>query len=117
MAAETKRHIIPADEVQGTPVFNRKGDRLGTVRKVMIDKSSGAVVFTLMSFGGFLGIGEKFHPLPWGVLKYDRDKGGYLVDLDKEVLLDAPVIERDADFQWADDAWANRIYEYYKVQR
>jgi hypothetical protein len=70
-----------------------------------------------MSFGGFLGIGEKFHPLPWDVLKYDRAKGGYVVDLDKKMLLDAPVIERDADFEWADDAWAKNLYDYYKIQR
>jgi hypothetical protein len=70
-----------------------------------------------MSFGGFLGIGEKYHPLPWSVLKYDTAKGGYVVPLDKDVLLKAPTVERDADFDWADKTWADGIFDYYKAPR
>ena len=57
--------LIAADRVEGTAVYNRQGDHLGAIKTVMIDKPSGKVAYAVMSFGGFLGIGEKYHPLPW----------------------------------------------------
>ena len=79
-------HIIASDRVTGTNVFNPAGEKLGHLEKIMLDKYSGRVAFALMSFGGFLGIGTRFHPLPWGALKYDTAKEGYVVDLDKKTL-------------------------------
>ena len=61
--------------------FGRTGsDRLGTIDSVMLNKRSGRVAYAVMSFGGFLGVGEKYHPLPWDKLTYDEDKGGYNID-------------------------------------
>jgi hypothetical protein len=59
----------------------------------MIDKPSGKVAYAIMSFGGFLGIGNQYHPLPWSVLKYDTHLGGYVVNLDKQQLEGAPAYE------------------------
>jgi sporulation protein YlmC with PRC-barrel domain len=70
--------LITASRVDGTSVFNKAGDRIGYVKDLSIDKNSGKIVYALLSFGGFLGIGERFHPLPWDVLKYDIAKDGYL---------------------------------------
>ena len=82
----TGASLISADRVEGTSVYNRTGDHLGSIKDVMIDKMSGKVAYAVMSFGGFLGIGEKLHPVPWSKLNYDRSQGGYVVDMDKRVL-------------------------------
>ncbi|MBC7504502.1 MAG: PRC-barrel domain-containing protein [Sandarakinorhabdus sp.] len=86
--------LISADKVHGTEVYNRGGDHLGSVDSIMIDKASGKVAYVVMSFGGFLGIGEKYHPLPWEVLDYEPAIGGYRVDLDRDALIDAPSYSR-----------------------
>ena len=72
---ETHR-LISAEKVQGTPVYNAQGEKLGTIEDVMIDKITGKVAYAILSMGGFLGIGERHHPLPWNVLTYDEELGG-----------------------------------------
>ena len=84
--------LISAQKVKGTTVLNLAGEKLGSVEDVMIDKVSGRAIYAVMSFGGFLGMGEKYHPLPWATLKYDEQKGGYVVNLDKKQLEGAPSI-------------------------
>lgn len=112
---ETGR-LISADKVQGTTVYNHAGEKLGTVEKVMIDKPTGKVAYALMSFGGFLGIGDNHHPLPWDMLTYDTDQDGYVVNLDKETLEGAPTVERGQRVDWADEAWGRGIHDYYGVR-
>ena len=63
---------------------------MGSVYNFMVDKRSGRVEYAVMSFGGFLGMGDSYHPLPWNVLTYDTGRGGYVVDLDKQVLQKGP---------------------------
>ncbi|KAB7643619.1 PRC-barrel domain-containing protein [Polymorphobacter fuscus] len=105
--------LISADKVHGTEVFNHAGDRLGTVDSIMIDKIHGDVAYVVMSFGGFLGIGEKYHPLPWDVLDYDTSLGGYRVDLDREALTDAPAYGRDDMDAFDYDRGGSDIDSYY----
>jgi PRC-barrel domain protein len=90
--------LISAGKVQGTNVYNTGGDSLGEVYDVMIDKRSGKVAYAIMSFGGLLGVGERYHPLPWNTLKYDTRQGGYVVGLTREQLEGAPHLcpNRDA---------------------
>ena len=73
--------LISAGKVTGTAVYNTDGERLGEIKDVMLDKRSGKIAYALMSFGGFLGLGERYHPLPWLTLKYDTRQGGYVVGL------------------------------------
>src|SRR4249920_121071 len=87
--------VIPAKRVTGTDVYTQRGDHLGEIDDVMIDKRSGEVVNAIMSFGGFLGIGEKYHPLPWQVLTYDTDLSGYVVNVNEAELKKAPYYSRD----------------------
>jgi len=108
-------HIISSDRVTGTTVYNPGGEKLGSVEKVMLDKHSGKVAYALMSFGGFLGIGEKYHPLPWSSLKYDTAKEGYVVNLDKRTLEGAPTVDTYEGTYWADDAWNRKVHDYYKA--
>jgi hypothetical protein len=76
VATDETSDLISSDKVEGTAVYNRQGEKLGSIYTLMIDKISGKVVYAVMSFGGFLGIGDRYHPLPWSVLKYDTRQGG-----------------------------------------
>jgi hypothetical protein len=67
-----------------------------------------------MSFGGFLGIGEKYHPLPWATLTYDPQRGGYVVDLDREQLEGAPAYEGGSDFMWTPE-YGREVDSYYNT--
>ncbi|UPG73099.1 PRC-barrel domain-containing protein [Roseomonas gilardii subsp. gilardii] len=107
--------LISASKVEGTAVYNRAGERLGTVEDIMLDKVSGKVAFAVMSFGGFLGIGEKYHPLPWSTLTYDIAQGGYVVDMTREQLQDAPSYGAEDGIDFNDDAYGRRVYDYYKA--
>ena len=86
VAADETDRLIASNKVEGTAVYNRQGERLGSVYNFMVDKRSGQVDYAVMSFGGFLGIGESYHPLPWAALKYDTSMGGYVVDIDSNRL-------------------------------
>jgi hypothetical protein len=90
MQTTTHTRLISADKVEGTTVYNQTGDKVGTVANVMIDKLSGKVAYADMTFGGFLGMGDKHHALPLSVLTYSREKDGYVVNLDKDKLENAP---------------------------
>ena len=90
VATDETNRLIASDKVEGTAVYNRQGERLGSVYNFMVDKRSGQVEYAVMSFGGFLGIGDSYHPLPWKALKYDTSMGGYVVDLDRNRLQRAP---------------------------
>jgi hypothetical protein len=107
--------LIAADKVEGTAVYNTRGEKLGSIERVMIDKGSGRVAYAVMSFGGFLGIGDRHHPLPWSMLRYDPSNDGYVVNLDKKMLESAPTIGvSDPDFNWDDRAWNRQVHDYYK---
>jgi sporulation protein YlmC with PRC-barrel domain len=108
----TSGSLIPAEKVNGTNVYNLQGEELGSVEDILIDKVSGRAVYAIMAFGGFLGMGEKQHPLPWSTLKYDERKGGYVVNLDKKMLQDAPTYDRSPAFEWTPD-YGRRVDKYY----
>jgi hypothetical protein len=110
----TSGTLIASSEVEGTNVYNPKGEKLGTVDDIMIDKVSGKAIYAIMSFGGFLGIGEKHHPLPWTALTYDERTGGYVVNLDKTMLENAPSYEIDEDFLWTPE-YGRRVDRYYNA--
>jgi hypothetical protein len=82
--------MVAASKVKGTNVYSRSGQPLGWIYDVMLDKDSGRVTYAVMSFGGFLGLGEKYHPVAWDRLAYSKAYGGYVVDLDKHVLKKTP---------------------------
>jgi sporulation protein YlmC with PRC-barrel domain len=108
-------NAITASRVIGTDVFNTAGDRIGTIEDVMLEKMSNGIMFAVIGFGGFLGIGEKYHAIPWSTLDYDPDKGGYIVPFTKEQLEAAPSYSINELTE--DDGMAARdaSYAYYKV--
>jgi sporulation protein YlmC with PRC-barrel domain len=87
---DTGGALIAATKVNGTAVYNPHGERLGSVYDVLLDKVSGHADYAILSFGGFLGIGDRYHPLPWSQLRYDTRLGGYVVGLDRAQLEAAP---------------------------
>jgi hypothetical protein len=114
MADSTSGRLIAADKVEGTSVYNPAGEKLGTIDYVMLDKATGRAVYAILSFGGFLGLGESYHPLPWSVLKYDTRHGGYVVNLDRQTLKNAPWHHERAGFDWTAD-YGRQIDKYYGV--
>tara|TARA_R110002072_G_scaffold244868_2_gene404228 strand:- start:91 stop:471 length:381 start_codon:yes stop_codon:yes gene_type:complete len=105
--------LISSDRVEGTTVYNGQGDKLGSVDCVMLDKQQGKVAYAVMSFGGFLGIGEKRHPLPWQTLTYDEQKDGYVVNLTKDQLEKAPTLDRGDYDRLKDRTYGASIYSHY----
>ena len=110
---ETDR-LIASDKVEGTAVYDRAGEHLGSVYNFMVDKFTGSVAYAVMSFRGFLGIGERYHPLPWKVLTYDTRLAGYVVDLTRDQLERAPHYALE-DTPWADPKYGRSVYDYYNV--
>ena len=108
-------NAIPASRVIGTAVYNSAGESIGTIEDVMLDKTSNGIMFAVIGFGGFLGIGEKYHAIPWSVLDYEKDRGGYVVPFTKDQLKAAPAHTINEltgnDGKVARDA----SYDYYKV--
>lgn len=105
--------LIAASKVKGTKVYSPAGDSLGSIYDVMLNKHSGHVTYAVLSFGGFLGMGEKYHPLPWNKLTYDERQGGYVVDLDKSVLEGAPAYAASDSPDWETGRYGNTVDEYY----
>ena len=114
IATDETDRLIASNKVEGTAVYNRNGDRLGSVYNFMVDKRSGKAEYAVMSFGGVLGFGEDYHPLPWDVLTYDTDKGGYVVDLDKSQLEGAPRYSSGQEPTY-DREYGQQVYGYYGV--
>ena len=82
--------LIGSDKVEGTPVYRSNGERVGQIEPIMIDKLSGKVAYAVMSFGGFMGIGEDYYPLPWSLLTYNTKLGGYEINITEQQLKGAP---------------------------
>ena len=113
VATDESSSLISSDKVEGTAVYDRGGEKLGSIHSVMIDKISGKVAYAVMSFGGFLGMGDSYHPLPWHVLTYDTGQGGYVVDLDRNKLEEAPTYATSETPNWSDRRWGQQVHDYY----
>ncbi len=108
---------IRAKKVIGTTVTDPSGKKIGEVEDLVLDKQSNSILFAVVGFGGFLGMAEKYHPLPWSALDYDPQAGSYIVDYTKEQLKAAPAgsieeLTRDDGL-----AYRDRVFDYYKVSR
>ncbi|MBB2205453.1 PRC-barrel domain-containing protein [Gluconacetobacter takamatsuzukensis] len=106
--------LIASDKVEGTAVYSPADEKLGTISHFMVDKQTGHVAYAVMSFGGFLGMGNSYHPLPWRALTYDVNRQGYVVDLTPDQLKGAPSYTSDTMPNWSDQLYGHRIDEYYE---
>src|SRR5438034_183772 len=94
--------LIGSDKVGGTALYGADDQKIGSVQRVMIDKISGKVSYAVISFGGFMGMGEDYYPMPWASLKYDTNLGGYRVGVTEDQLKGAPKYNRNTEWDWSD---------------
>lgn len=108
---ETNR-LIASNKVEGTAVYGREGERLGTIYNFMVDKFSGQVEYAVMRYGGFLGMAQRYYPLPWRILTYDTREGGYRIDLTARDMERAPSFGREDEPRFSRD-YGRRVHNWY----
>jgi sporulation protein YlmC with PRC-barrel domain len=108
--------MIAATKVNGTRVYNAAGEQLGSIHDLMLNKLNGRVTYAVLSFGGFLGIGERYHPIPWNQLKYSEKHVAYIVNLDKRQLDEAPSYVISDVPDWDSPNYRSGIDSYYGAQ-
>jgi len=113
-ARETAR-LIASDKVEGTAVRRSDGEKLGSIKRVMIDKGTGKVAYAVMTFGGFLGIGDEHSALPWSVLRYNLDLDAYELNVTEDQLRNSPGLTTGWDTGVIGRDWERNIHEYYKA--
>ena len=111
----TGKPLIESDRVEGTTVYDPRGNDIGSIKRLMIDKLSGRVAYAVMSFGGFLGIGEDEYAIPWSKLIYDTSLGGYRTDITEDHLKGAPAFSRDQRYDWSDRKREQELHDYYRT--
>jgi sporulation protein YlmC with PRC-barrel domain len=105
--------LMGADTLVGNDVYNGQGENLGDVKEIMLDMGTGRVSYAVLSFGGFLSMGEKLFAVPWDALKLDTENKRFTLNVSKERLEDAPGFEKDSWPNMSDKAWADGIHTYY----
>lgn len=113
MNTSTTGNLVSSSDVNGTEVYGIDGTSIGSIDHLMIDKQSGKVAYAVMGFGGFLGLGEEHHPVPWGKLRYDTGVGGFVTDITEQEVKGAPVA---SDTWYADRDWEERAHDHYRAE-
>ena len=108
---------IRAKKVIGTDVKNATGDKIGEIEDVVLDKLSNNIMFAVVGFGGLLGMGEKYHPIPWSSLNYNESEGSYIVNFTKDQLESAPSDSIEALTRDDGTSYRDRAYDYYQAPR
>jgi hypothetical protein len=110
-----RHEMISSRRVEGAPVFNRGGEKLGEIHSLMINKRSGQVGYAVLEFGGLFGAFSQVHPIPWSLLSYDVDLDGYVVDIAREQLEDAPSLHLDKTDRPVDRAYEEAMTSYWRT--
>jgi len=105
---------VRASNIIGTDVVNSNGDDLGDIKEVVIDPNTGKVAYAVVSFGGFLSMGEKLFAIPFSALVYDEAENEYVLDVSKERLESAPGFDADNWPSMSDEKWNRDVYKYYE---
>lgn len=105
--------VVKTSEVIGVDVENTQGEDLGSVEEIILDKVTGNVRYVVLSFGGFMGMGDKLFALPWNSLSYDENKGSFILNVAKEKLEKAPGFNKENWPNFSDKKWAKDIFDYY----
>ena len=107
--------IMAADTLVGDKVRNGINEELGSIEHIMLDVPHGRIAYAVLSFGGFLGMGDKLFAVPWPALILDTVNKGFILDATKERLEKAPGFNKDHWPSMADESWARGVHNYYKV--
>lgn len=113
VATDETDRLIASNKVEGTSVYDPRGEKLGSIYNFMVDKRSGRVEYAVLQFGGLFGLGSDNYPLPWAKLTYDTEQGGYVTDVDRALLHQAPRFAGDEPR--FDRAYGEQVYGYYGV--
>lgn len=111
--AHPDRSLISSEDVEGTTVFGSDSSQIGEVDHLMIDKKTGQIAYAVISFGGFLGLGHSHYPVPWRMLSYSTDLGGYRTNITESQLRDAPEFSDDS---WSSRDWEERVHTHYQAR-
>lgn len=106
-------HLMGAHTLVGNDVFNKDAEDLGDIKDIMLDMRTGRVGYAVLSFGGFLGMGEKLFAVPWAALKLDTENKRFVLDVKKDRLENAPGFNKGHWPNMADPAWESGIHAYY----
>ena len=109
--------LMGADTLRGNDVYNERGENLGNIKEFMIDMASGRIAYAVLSFGGFLGMGDRLFAVPWQALKLDTANKRFALNVVKEKLKDAPGFDKDHWPSMADPTWATSVHSFYGVSR
>ena len=107
------RRVLSAETLCGNHVRNATGEDLGRIEEIMLDVSSGRIAYAVLSFGGFLGMGNKLFAVPWNALTLDAQEQEFILDVDKDTLENAPGFDKDTWPDMTDPAWASQVYSHY----
>ena len=107
------RRVVSASTMTGDGVRNPAGDDLGNIQEIMLDVHDGSIAYAVVSFGGFLGMGDKLFAVPWKALTLVQDEEYFLLDVDKTVLEDAPGFDKANWPDFSDPSWGQGIHEHY----
>jgi len=105
--------LMAAHALRGDSVVNPRGYALGRVEHIVLDVQRGRIAYAVLTFGGFLGLGEKYFAIPWNALTFDSDRHRFILNVDRAVLEGAPGFDRNHWPAMADPEWASHLHAYY----
>ena len=108
--------LMGADTLIGNDVYNHKDEDLGDIKEIMLDMRNGTVAYAVLSFGGFLGVGEKLFAVPWNALTLDTVNERFILNVDKTRLESAPGFDKSDWPDMGDPIWANEVHTYYGTE-
>jgi sporulation protein YlmC with PRC-barrel domain len=109
--------LMGADTLLGNDVYNGAGENLGSIKELMIDMGAGRIGYAVLSFGGFLGMGDRLFAVPWQALKLDTANKRFTLNVSKDKLKSAPGFDKDHWPSMADPTWATDVHSFYGVSR
>jgi sporulation protein YlmC with PRC-barrel domain len=110
---EIHPNVLATTAIIGDDIVNRTGEKLGKIEEIMLDLEKGRVAYAVLSFGGFLGMGEKLFAVPFEALKLDSSREHFTLDVDKDKLKNAPGFDKNHPPQASDRTWGSEVYKFY----
>ena len=117
MTSQEQPAVLSATTVIGDKVVNPQGENLGKIEEVMLDVNDDRIAYAVLSFGGFLGVGDKLFAVPWGALTLDAANHQFVLDESKERLQNAPGFDKNNWPDMADRRFATQMYDYYATPK
>lgn len=105
--------LLSSSTITGDEVYNMQDEELGTIKDIMLDISGGKILYAVLSYGGFLGMGDRLFAVPWSALKLDKENNRFMLDVDIDRLKNAPGFDKDDWPDMADSTWSSTVDSYY----